>query len=147
LKSINRFIFVMVKCCVFFSVRTEFLNIILASFSFRGLNHVTFENQNILCCRREMLMSEVVYLNKCWKIIHISSSFDVKRSKSYNAYLPICFKQHCTLSFHMTAACTLYKFVLEDSIYGSEIMFKNMDFTFIDHTSQLIQSPVCCALH
>jgi hypothetical protein len=28
LNSVNQFIFVMVKCCVFFAVRTEFLNII-----------------------------------------------------------------------------------------------------------------------
>jgi hypothetical protein len=28
LNSVNQLIFVMVKCCVFFAVRTEFLNII-----------------------------------------------------------------------------------------------------------------------
>jgi hypothetical protein len=28
LNSINQLIFVMVKCCVFFAVRTEFLNIV-----------------------------------------------------------------------------------------------------------------------
>jgi hypothetical protein len=38
LNSINQLIFVMVKCDVLFEVRTEFLNIILTSFSFKGLN-------------------------------------------------------------------------------------------------------------
>jgi hypothetical protein len=33
-------IFVMVKCCVFFAVRTEFLNIIYKSFGFKGLKEV-----------------------------------------------------------------------------------------------------------
>jgi hypothetical protein len=28
LNSVNRLIFVMVKCCVFFAVRTEFLNVV-----------------------------------------------------------------------------------------------------------------------
>jgi hypothetical protein len=28
LNNINKFIFVMAKCCVFFAIRTEFLNII-----------------------------------------------------------------------------------------------------------------------
>jgi hypothetical protein len=37
LNSVNQFIFVMVKCCVFFAVRTEFLNIIYTSFGFKGL--------------------------------------------------------------------------------------------------------------
>jgi hypothetical protein len=37
LNSIKKFIFVMVKCGIFFSVRTEFLNIILTSFGFKGL--------------------------------------------------------------------------------------------------------------
>jgi hypothetical protein len=37
LKSINHLISVMVKCCVFFAVRTEFLNIIWTSFGFKGL--------------------------------------------------------------------------------------------------------------
>jgi hypothetical protein len=35
--SVNQLIFVMVKCCVFFAVRTEFLNIVLTSFSFEML--------------------------------------------------------------------------------------------------------------
>jgi hypothetical protein len=30
----------MVKCCVLFEVRTEFLNIIYTSFGFKGLNSV-----------------------------------------------------------------------------------------------------------
>jgi hypothetical protein len=37
LNSINKLIFVMVKSCVFFAVRTEFLNIILSIFGFKGL--------------------------------------------------------------------------------------------------------------
>jgi hypothetical protein len=37
LNSVTQLIFVMVKCCVFFAVRTEFLNIILTSFGFKGL--------------------------------------------------------------------------------------------------------------
>jgi hypothetical protein len=36
LNSINQLIFVMVKSCVFFEVRTQFLNIILMSFGFKG---------------------------------------------------------------------------------------------------------------
>jgi hypothetical protein len=38
LNSVNQLIFVMVKCGVLFEVRTEFLNIIYASFGFKGLN-------------------------------------------------------------------------------------------------------------
>jgi hypothetical protein len=37
LHSVNQLIFVMVKCGVFFAVRTEFLNIIWTSFGFKGL--------------------------------------------------------------------------------------------------------------
>jgi hypothetical protein len=37
LNSVNRLIFVTVKCGVFFAVRTEFLNIIYMSFSFKAL--------------------------------------------------------------------------------------------------------------
>jgi hypothetical protein len=37
LNNINQLIFVTVKCDVLFEVRTEFLNIIRASFSFKGL--------------------------------------------------------------------------------------------------------------
>jgi hypothetical protein len=33
----NKLVFVMVKCCVFFAVRAEFLNIIYMSFGFKGL--------------------------------------------------------------------------------------------------------------
>jgi hypothetical protein len=35
--SVNRFIFVMVKCCVFLEVRPEFLIIILTRFGFQGI--------------------------------------------------------------------------------------------------------------
>jgi hypothetical protein len=38
LNSVNQLIFVMVECSVYFAARTEFLNIIYGSFSFRGLN-------------------------------------------------------------------------------------------------------------
>jgi hypothetical protein len=41
LNSINQLIFAVVKYCVFFAVQTEFLNIIQASFGFKGLNHST----------------------------------------------------------------------------------------------------------
>jgi hypothetical protein len=37
LNSLDDLIFVMVKCCVFFKVWTEFLNIILTRFGFRWL--------------------------------------------------------------------------------------------------------------
>jgi len=40
LNSVNQLIFVMVKCGVLFEVRTEFLNVILTSFGFKGLNSV-----------------------------------------------------------------------------------------------------------
>jgi hypothetical protein len=39
-KNINQLIVVVVKCCVFFEVRAEFLNIIYMSFGFKGLNSV-----------------------------------------------------------------------------------------------------------
>jgi hypothetical protein len=38
--SINQMIFVTVKCCVFFEVRTEFLHIILMNFGFTRFNSV-----------------------------------------------------------------------------------------------------------
>jgi hypothetical protein len=38
LNSINQLIFLMVKCCVLFEVRTEFLNIIKARIGFKELN-------------------------------------------------------------------------------------------------------------
>jgi hypothetical protein len=38
--SVNQLIVVIVKCCVFFEVRTKFLNIIYTSFGFKGL-HIT----------------------------------------------------------------------------------------------------------
>jgi hypothetical protein len=41
--GINKFIFVMVKCSVFFAVRTEFLNIIQTSFSFKELRRPSTE--------------------------------------------------------------------------------------------------------
>jgi hypothetical protein len=41
LSSINQLIFVMVTGCVFFAVRTEFLNIVYISLGFRGLNELT----------------------------------------------------------------------------------------------------------
>jgi hypothetical protein len=41
LNSVNQLIFVMVKRGVFFAVRTEFLNIIYASFGFKGLKRRT----------------------------------------------------------------------------------------------------------
>jgi hypothetical protein len=37
LNGINKLIFIMVKSSVFFAVRTEFLNIILTSFGFKGV--------------------------------------------------------------------------------------------------------------
>jgi hypothetical protein len=37
INRVNRLIVVMVKCCVFFAVRTEFLNIIWTRFGFSGL--------------------------------------------------------------------------------------------------------------
>jgi hypothetical protein len=37
LNSVNQLIFVMLKCGVLFEVRTEFINIIYAHFSFKGL--------------------------------------------------------------------------------------------------------------
>jgi hypothetical protein len=37
LVNINQFIFEMVKCCVFFEVRTKFLTIIWMRFGFKGL--------------------------------------------------------------------------------------------------------------
>jgi hypothetical protein len=37
LNGVNQLIFVMVKCGVFFEVRTEFLNIIYTSFGFKAL--------------------------------------------------------------------------------------------------------------
>jgi hypothetical protein len=37
---INQLVFVMVKCCVFFAVRTELLNIIQMSFGFKGLSRI-----------------------------------------------------------------------------------------------------------
>jgi hypothetical protein len=40
LNTINQMIFVMVKSCVLFEVRTEFLNVIYTSFGFRGLRTV-----------------------------------------------------------------------------------------------------------
>jgi hypothetical protein len=40
LNNINQLIFVMVKCSVFFVVRTEFLNIIYMSFGFKGLMEI-----------------------------------------------------------------------------------------------------------
>jgi hypothetical protein len=38
LNSINKFTFVLVKCCVLFEVRAEFLNILQMSLSFRESN-------------------------------------------------------------------------------------------------------------
>jgi len=38
LNGINQLIFVMVKCCFLFEVRTEFLNIIETNFGFKGLS-------------------------------------------------------------------------------------------------------------
>jgi hypothetical protein len=38
LNTVDKLIFVMVKCGVLFEVRTEFLNIIYTSFGFKGLN-------------------------------------------------------------------------------------------------------------
>jgi hypothetical protein len=40
LNSVNQLIFVMVKCCVLFEVRTEFLNIIEMSFGFKTTRRV-----------------------------------------------------------------------------------------------------------
>jgi hypothetical protein len=37
LNSINQLIFLLVKCCVLFEVRAEFLNIISTSFGLKGL--------------------------------------------------------------------------------------------------------------
>jgi hypothetical protein len=37
LNSVNQFILVMVKYCVFFAIRTEFLNIIQTSFDFNKI--------------------------------------------------------------------------------------------------------------
>jgi hypothetical protein len=42
LNSVNQLIFVMVKCGVYFAVRTEFLNIIWTSFGFKGLRTMRF---------------------------------------------------------------------------------------------------------
>jgi hypothetical protein len=38
--SVNQLIFVMMKCCVFFAVQTEFLNTIQTSFGFKGLMYM-----------------------------------------------------------------------------------------------------------
>jgi hypothetical protein len=43
LNSVNRLIFVTVKCGVFFAVRTELLKIIKASFDFKGLVIMYYE--------------------------------------------------------------------------------------------------------
>jgi hypothetical protein len=37
--SINKFIFVMVKCCVFFAVRTEFFSVILGELRLQRVKH------------------------------------------------------------------------------------------------------------
>jgi hypothetical protein len=39
LNSVNQLIFVMVKCCVFFAVRTELLNIVYMSFVLQRVEH------------------------------------------------------------------------------------------------------------
>jgi hypothetical protein len=44
LNSVNQFVFVMVKICVFFVVQTEFFNNIYVSFGFRG------STKNVLGC-------------------------------------------------------------------------------------------------
>jgi hypothetical protein len=49
----------MVKCCVLFEVRTEFLNIILTSFGFKGLNNI---NQSIF----EMVKCGVLFEVLTW---------------------------------------------------------------------------------
>jgi len=38
LNSVNELMFVMVKCGVLYEVRTEFLNIMFMSFSFKGVS-------------------------------------------------------------------------------------------------------------
>jgi hypothetical protein len=48
LNSVTQLIFVMVKCGVFFAVRTEFLNMIYTSFGFSGLSLQTYLNYEIL---------------------------------------------------------------------------------------------------
>jgi hypothetical protein len=42
--ALNQLIFVMVKSCVFFALRTEFLNIIQMSFGFKGLKCMSVIN-------------------------------------------------------------------------------------------------------
>jgi hypothetical protein len=47
LNSINQLIFVLIECCGFFAVRTEFLYIVYSSFGFKGLfiNHIRVYNK------------------------------------------------------------------------------------------------------
>jgi hypothetical protein len=65
LNGINQLIFVMVKCGVLFEVRTEFLNNIYTSFSFKGLN-LNIVNQLIFVMVKCVVLSEVrtEFLNK-----------------------------------------------------------------------------------
>jgi hypothetical protein len=52
----------MVKCCVFFAVRTEFINIIQMSFGFKELNY--FRNCNIpisTCCTKHTTLLQVLH--------------------------------------------------------------------------------------
>jgi hypothetical protein len=49
LNSVNQLIFVMVKSCVFFAVRTEFLNTVQTNFIFKGLQ-LTYKYKVILIC-------------------------------------------------------------------------------------------------
>jgi hypothetical protein len=55
INSVNQLIFVMVKCCVFFAVRTELLNNIFMSFG------VTFINKQIKIL--SSLLSSFYYLS------------------------------------------------------------------------------------
>jgi hypothetical protein len=48
LNNINQLIFVMETRCVFFAVRTEFLNIIQTSFGFKGLSTISRVNPKIV---------------------------------------------------------------------------------------------------
>jgi hypothetical protein len=78
--SINQLILVIVKCCVFFEVRTEFLDTIETSFNFKRLIcSVTFNSifkMGVINYFIEKLTS-VIYVKVCWyeNTLNINSVF------------------------------------------------------------------------
>jgi hypothetical protein len=101
LNSVNQLIFEMVKCGVFFVVRTEFLNIIYTSFGFKGLM-----STKILNCSCLIILKNTGFASEFFAILHLLKMISI---------LIIAIK--CIRSYTEQCPCLILNYSLNNMIH------------------------------